>query len=124
MSSTRLWRLTIKSSKLSKARDLGLVLPDRSDIWEATLQHRRRGAPQKSERYDHNPISWLRGFTRFVSESSSRDGRTEAVGTTKLSSTPKTSVKWMYLLTPFEQHYMNIYRIASTAYGINKGVKF
>ena len=65
-------RLTVRSHKVSKPRDLYLELSDRSEIWQAPRQQGCRSACQISKRYDNLiwstpgdlPISRLRDFTR------------------------------------------------------------
>ena len=46
-------RLSVRSRKYSKPRDLYLELPDRSEIWQALRQHCCRCACQISKRYDN-----------------------------------------------------------------------
>ena len=46
-------RLSVRSRKVSKSRDLYLELPDRSEIWQALRQHCCRCACQISKRYDN-----------------------------------------------------------------------
>ena len=46
-------RLSVRSRKVSKPRDLYLKLSDRSEIWQALRQHCCRCACQISKRYDN-----------------------------------------------------------------------
>ena len=46
-------RLTVRSRKVSKTRDLYLELPDRSEIWQAPRQQSCRSACQISKRCDN-----------------------------------------------------------------------
>ena len=46
-------RLSVRSRKVSKPRDLYLELSDRSEIWQALRQHCCRCACQISKRYDN-----------------------------------------------------------------------
>ena len=54
-------RLSVRSRKVSKPRDLYLELSDRSEIWQALRQQCCRCACQISKRYD-NLKYWSRGF--------------------------------------------------------------
>ena len=47
-------RLSVRSRKVSKPRDLYLELSDRSEIWQALRQHCCRCACQISKRYDNS----------------------------------------------------------------------
>ena len=67
-------RLSVRSRKVSKPRDLYLKLSDRSEIWQALRQQCCRCACQISKRCDNLkiPISWLRDFTRSYEKTSFR----------------------------------------------------
>ena len=54
-------RLSVRSRKVSKPRDLYLELSDRSEIWQALRQQCCRCACQISERYDNSKYK-SRGF--------------------------------------------------------------
>ena len=60
------WRLTIKSHGISRPQDMGSLSSDRSDIWQASRQHRYRDACQIPRRYDNftNKSRGIRDLTR------------------------------------------------------------
>ena len=63
-------RLSVRSRKVSKPRDLYLELPDRSEIWQAVLPMCLSNF--KAIRQSKVPISWLRDFTRSYENTSFR----------------------------------------------------
>ena len=67
-------RLTTRSHKVSNQRDSGLDFSNRSENWQAHRQHYCRYASQncRAIRSLQHPISRLRYFTRFGSETSYR----------------------------------------------------
>ena len=66
-------RLSVRSRKVSKPRDLYLELSDRYEIWQAFRQQYCQCACQIAKRYDNLKYrSWLRDFTRSYGKTSFR----------------------------------------------------